>query len=199
MICNKCGKDLPVTEFHVDKQRKTGYRGSCKSCRRVYAKDKPWRTKTHYKCVRCGKLKPKAEFVDTTLESGVSLICEDCRPLYRVRGLPSDKPRQRRVRGDYRESKRSALLREKIKGQFLFEMGNKCVDCGLEVGKENPPLCFDFHHIGKKDFNIGGMLLAASRSDKDYDIVKKELEKCVVVCAICHRKRHSVLHKKRRK
>lgn len=32
-ICNKCGKELPLTSFYKDKSKKDGYENSCKECR----------------------------------------------------------------------------------------------------------------------------------------------------------------------
>ena len=31
-ICRKCGRELPLSEFHKDKQKKDGYRNVCKEC-----------------------------------------------------------------------------------------------------------------------------------------------------------------------
>jgi hypothetical protein len=50
-----------------------------------------------------------------------------------------------------------------------------------------PVACFDFHHTTKaKEKNIGHILMK-----KDWEAVKLEASKCVVVCATCHRRRHA--------
>lgn len=61
--------------------------------------------------------------------------------------------------------------------------GGKCFDCGLV---DNPSL-YDFHHIDPlgKDFEIG-----QRKSKILNEEVKKELDKCVLLCALCHRRRH---------
>jgi hypothetical protein len=34
--CGKCRKDLPTSEFNLDRARKTGYAWQCKACRKEY-------------------------------------------------------------------------------------------------------------------------------------------------------------------
>ena len=55
-------------------------------------------------------------------------------------------------------------------------------DCG-----ENHIACLDFHHVtGDKEFNISD----GTRNGYAYDKILKEIEKCIVICANCHRKLH---------
>ena len=44
----------------------------------------------------------------------------------------------------------------------------------------------DFHHIGDKDFNISQKV----QEGCSLDTIKKEIEKCIVLCANCHREVH---------
>lgn len=62
----------------------------------------------------------------------------------------------------------------------VFKATLKCVKCG-----ENHPSCLDFHHKDIKSFNISN---AVGRLP--YEEIMKELEKCEVLCANCHRKLH---------
>jgi hypothetical protein len=59
----------------------------------------------------------------------------------------------------------------------------KCSRCN-----ENHPATFDFHHIdpSTKEFSLSEM------SDKKFskERVLKELDKCEILCANCHRKHH---------
>lgn len=57
---------------------------------------------------------------------------------------------------------------------------------------ENHPWCLDFHHTDptKKDINVH----YASNHGWSIDRLKIELEKCIVLCANCHRKEHHRLH-----
>ena len=61
--------------------------------------------------------------------------------------------------------------------------GNKCIDCNLE----NAPYCvYDFHHLDPdtKDYDWTKLRLRSIKS------IKLELDKCVLLCANCHRLRH---------
>ena len=70
-----------------------------------------------------------------------------------------------------------------IKIQAIEYLGGKCVDCGLV----DMPCVYDFHHLDptKKEIAFG------SRGGKSFKTIKEELDKCVLLCANCHRKRHS--------
>ena len=62
-------------------------------------------------------------------------------------------------------------------------MGSKCSDCGIESKYQE---IYDFHHLdpNHKDFMIG-------KCDKSFSKIVEELEKCVMLCANCHRIRHT--------
>lgn len=60
-------------------------------------------------------------------------------------------------------------------------LGGKCSNCGWAGGLA----AFEFHHQDGKDFSVGN---AGNRS---WDVIKKELLKCVLLCSNCHRETHS--------
>jgi predicted transcriptional regulator len=66
--------------------------------------------------------------------------------------------------------------------QCINYKGGKCIKCG-----ETSPLKLAFHHTNpsEKNFEIG----SSSRS-LSFDILKKELDKCVLLCENCHREIH---------
>lgn len=73
---------------------------------------------------------------------------------------------------------------KKFKFLCVEYKGGKCEICGYDKCVN----AFDFHHLdpSKKDFGI-----AKSKSKKfDYKI-KRELDKCQLLCANCHREKHS--------
>lgn len=74
--------------------------------------------------------------------------------------------------------------RKELKLKAIIYLGNNCKDCGLH---DSCPAIYDFHHLdpNEKDFNI-------SRKGYTYswNKVKIELDKCILLCANCHRKRH---------
>ena len=57
----------------------------------------------------------------------------------------------------------------------------KCERCG-----ESPPAIIDFHHKKKKENGISKLVSYGYSIEK----IKKELEKCEVLCSNCHRKEH---------
>ena len=61
-------------------------------------------------------------------------------------------------------------------------MGGKCHECKLV----DDPAVYDFHHLDpkQKDFSIG-------QQAKSFDKIKSELDKCIMLCANCHRKMHN--------
>lgn len=63
--------------------------------------------------------------------------------------------------------------------------GNTCEDCGLQAHDDNLKM-FDFHHLEPehKDFNISDV------RGQSYTSVLRELDKCALLCANCHTKRH---------
>ncbi|MDD2730994.1 MAG: hypothetical protein PHW33_02615 [Candidatus Portnoybacteria bacterium] len=76
-------------------------------------------------------------------------------------------------------SKRRKRLRE----MAINYKGGRCAICGYKKCIQ----ALDFHHLsGDKDFGISekGMTKSWSR-------VKKEVDKCVLVCANCHREIHA--------
>ena len=76
----------------------------------------------------------------------------------------------------------NARYRKKIKKLVTdYKAKRGCCRC-----RENDPVCLDFHHhIGKKENNIGTILGHWSE-----ERIFKEIEKCEVLCANCHRKLH---------
>jgi hypothetical protein len=78
--------------------------------------------------------------------------------------------------------KYSADRQRTIKRQAIEYLGGKCVDCGE---CRDIPSIYDFHHIdpSRKDFSI-------SHTTLKFETIKKELDKCVILCATCHRIKH---------
>ena len=77
-----------------------------------------------------------------------------------------------------------AKRRKKLKEMAIALKGGKCTFCGYN--RYNGAL--DFHHIDGKTKEFGVSLDGITRSWKR---VEKELEKCILVCANCHREVHA--------
>lgn len=58
-----------------------------------------------------------------------------------------------------------------------------CIDCG-----ETDPVVLEFDHISEKTIAVSHM----NQIGADIDKVQMEIDKCVVRCANCHRRKTSV-------
>ena len=60
-------------------------------------------------------------------------------------------------------------------------------DRGCSVCGERRPYILDFHHVsGDKEYTIS--LLSSSHAN--WEKIQKEIDKCVILCANCHREEH---------
>jgi 5-methylcytosine-specific restriction endonuclease McrA len=74
--------------------------------------------------------------------------------------------------------------RKRLKAMAIEYKGGKCIFCGY--GKCNDAL--DFHHINSREKEFGLSVRGLTRSWKK---ISKELDKCILVCANCHRELHA--------
>ncbi len=63
--------------------------------------------------------------------------------------------------------------------------GNKCSKCGYNRCIE----ALEFHHIDSvnKEFTLSKMF-----QNKSWNLIEKELAKCILLCANCHREVHNI-------
>ena len=66
-------------------------------------------------------------------------------------------------------------------------LGGECISCGKEP-TEDTTVCFDFHHIKQedRDCTVTSLLVGGYSLDR----VLEEADKCVLLCACCHRLYH---------
>lgn len=128
-------------------------------------------------CTRCGLEKPLTEFnFKNKVKGKRQAMCKECqrareRELYGMSYKEKNKDKYRNNRKKYRQKIRDIINRIKSVG---------CCVCG-----EKEPCCLDFNHLRDKEFVI------AAATDISVERLMKELEKCVVLCANCHRKLHA--------
>ena len=125
----------------------------------------------------CGKCKIEKEVLDFNKDSnkkdGLQTMCRVCSNAKSAAHYLNNKT-------SYRLSKKKSVqtLREFILNCLLE---HPCIDCG-----ETDPVCLDFDHvIGNKTKNISQMI----HNGVSIETIKVEMEKCVVRCANCHRKK----------
>ena len=76
----------------------------------------------------------------------------------------------------------TGAFRKRLKRRLVDYKGGKCERCGYDK-------CFaalDFHHLvpGEKDFSL------SRGSSLSFDKLKLEVDKCILLCANCHREEH---------
>lgn len=98
--------------------------------------------------------------------------CKDCVAVYDKVRYPKDKPKIRANTKRYIQRNRQYL--RQIKTDSI------CVDCG-----ENDPVVLEFDHLNNKIGNIADVVGRAWGIEK----IRKEMAKCEIVCANCHRRR----------
>lgn len=114
------------------------------------------------RCKRCGELKPITEFASAGVVNGVQYFRYKCKPCY----LEFKNERRRRNRLKFDEYKKNLA----------------CADCGLADFR-----VIEFHHTDdNKEQNISEMM------GFGFDSIMKEVEKCVPLCANCHRIKHYI-------
>ncbi len=74
--------------------------------------------------------------------------------------------------------------RKRLKEMALKYKGGKCILCGYNRCSS----ALDFHHIHAKSKEFGVSLDGLTRS---WERIKNELDKCILVCANCHREIHA--------
>src|SRR5579883_2735517 len=130
------------------------------------------------KCGKCSEIKPFTEFYKSyTKRCGYGSYCKPCqhqhykqRYEYRTKIL---KQEWQPFKDEYRDRNR----------HFITEYLKKhpCVDCG-----ETDILVLEFDHVrGKKEGNVSAMVNCAF----SLEAVQREVAKCEVRCANCHRRR----------
>lgn len=100
-----------------------------------------------------------------------SYYCKECRKVIR--------------KADYEKHKLYYILNAKevksARRNFVREAKNKpCTDCG----KTYPYYVMDFDHLRDKNFNVN-----SQATNKGFETLQKEIDKCEVVCSNCHRER----------
>lgn len=119
-------------------------------------------------CSGCSLVKPIKQF-----KKSKGNLCTDC--------AKEDSKRRYKERSAYHsenKKQRKDIVREAI---FNYLSECCCIDCG-----ENDPLVLEFDHIkGEKIMSISNMISRAFR----WEVIYKEIEKCAVRCANCHRRK----------
>jgi len=132
-------------------------------------------------CPQCKKTKLSDEFYVRTRNNSKTLsgYCKQCT---------KDNVKAKRAGTYVPQSNnttrvKSSNYRARLKEKCVDYKGGKCQHCDYDkyIG------ALEFHHIDPKakEFSIGN---AATRA---WEVVKPELDKCIMLCANCHREEHA--------
>lgn len=126
------------------------------------------------KCINCKIFLNPIEFGKSSRNKvdGLNNRCKKCKREY---DNNFHENRSREVKS--RKYINSISLNER-NAKFIFDyLRDKC----CEVCGEDNSVVLEFHHLSNKDFNLGNY------RGKSLKNIKKEIEKCQILCANCHR------------
>ena len=126
-------------------------------------------------CSRCNESKPLEEFQRRARnKDGHTNLCKPCKREY-----DNNYYRQNDYRKDYIRSNQKERERETERYIYGYLLEHPCVDCG-----ESDVIVLEFDHIrGEKRKEISVLKRSSLKA------VIKEIEKCEVRCANCHRRK----------
>ncbi len=93
--------------------------------------------------------------------------------------------KDKRVYADRAEYLKNAVnkRRHNIRQMAIRYKGNQCSICGYSKCMNS----LEFHHFNPKEKDFG---ISAKGYTRSWRIIKMELDKCVLLCANCHREVH---------
>jgi len=126
-------------------------------------------------CCMCQRDLPVSEFaVNSQRKDGLQSQCKECQKAYR--------------RQHYLDNRQKYIDKAKrVRQEFVlwfqqYKATLKCKHC-----PEREPCCLDFHHNSDdKEANVATLVHKGNK-----ERLLKEIAKCDVVCANCHRKIHA--------
>lgn len=164
-ICKKCSCSFPNWLVIDGRRRNLRARRYCLDC-------SPWGAHN-------SKRLDKYEMIDGVEHKKCS-VCQvwiSVDDYYKTRGSPMAACKRC-------QNQRTGDTARTIKSKAVAYKGGRCQDCQRSFAD----CVYDFHHIdpSQKDFSISGREVR----HMTWTQIKRELDKCVLLCANCHRLRH---------
>lgn len=160
-ICKKCSSQFPNWIKEEGKKKNISSRSYCLSC-------SPRGKNLGYD-LRKRATDEKYKFL---YKSENSIICKVCERHY---------PRKRK-NNLICSSCRTNYKRYKNKQKAKELLGNKCLKC-----KNSDFAVLTFHHVNPSEKSFD---LSSSWNNTEWNILEKEVNKCVLLCYNCHMKEH---------
>ena len=193
LVCQNCGLGFSDYQIIEGKRRHLHGRRLCLSCRPFSPRHSPRfytpRPCRMLICQQCGSEFPAKQLIDGKLRSLYRRkFCLTCSPFgthntskQPITGGHDAQADRRKRRADswYRYQRKR---RQERKRQLVEARGGCCEDCGYHVSIA----ALEFHHRdpGTKEFTLGNF-------NGSWDKLLAEAEKCDLLCANCHRRRHN--------
>lgn len=145
------------------------------------------------KCNTCGNMKDVSEYYP--YKTSIRGSCKQCCNIKSVNYMKTvDKERKREwwkrswAKEDYRQRKYIDYKKRcrKTKQKAVDYKGGKCSRCGYDTCIE----AFEFHHTDPSTKDPKLLNGAGINRAKSFETIKPELDKCVLLCANCHREVH---------
>ena len=138
-------------------------------------------------CKDCHSVKSIREFHKfKDMKDGYRNNCKDCQN--------KRTKINKQLRGKAYNTEKSRIYRanNRQKIQDYYGGNLKCAHCGLE---DECYSIYDFHHINpnEKEERIGVLI------NSGWEKIKTELDKCICLCANCHRREHQRLRDEKNK
>lgn len=128
-------------------------------------------------CTKCKLEKPETEFFFKSKAKNIlHSHCKECkREMDRLAYQENSNGRKEKIRN-------TAIKKYNELKDFLttYKQQQQCQRCG-----DDRWYVLDFHHLGDKDYEISDLLRFGSKK-----LLIKELNKCIPLCANCHREVH---------
>lgn len=127
-------------------------------------------------CSTCNQIKNVDCFsINLTKKDGLCSKCKICQNNYAKTHYQKNKER-------YLNNIKKHKVKKK---EFIKSLKLECLRCG-----ENDTRCLDYHH---QDPTEKRFAIASEYKNYSIQTLKEEINKCIVLCANCHRKLHSPL------
>lgn len=137
------------------------------------------------KCSKCFENKDESDYFYRDKKKGIRRIdCKECCKEYRKN---YSKKHYEKYKSEY--IARAKIRNEKLKAERQKQIIEYLLDKSCEQCGESDIRVLDFDHKDPRDkkFNIS----KAINQGIEWELILKEIEKCQILCANCHRKRTS--------
>lgn len=167
-ICQNCGERFPVRTIHNGREVTLHHRKYCLNCNPI-GERKFWGGK---KTLRA-KLGTEAyDENGKRVRQYKDFVCDEC-----------GKTRREKTRNRLCYTCKTKKIRNERKEKAVQFLGGKCQICGYDKCSQ----AMTFHHRDpeKKEFTL------STSWEKSWEVVCKEVEKCVLLCCRCHAEVHA--------